>query len=121
MIYILSRIVDKLFFACGIIPIDQHLDLAFFGPDHHRLIAQAAHHVKRVPGLAAKRKLQSVFFHPLFKGRFKRVLDLEEPVGRAQPSDALMRSLVIVVFDPKRRALDRVFKTGKLGALQKLV
>jgi hypothetical protein len=52
--YILSRIIDKLFFYGLILTINEHFDLALFSPDHHRLIAHTAHHVKRVHRPAPK-------------------------------------------------------------------
>jgi hypothetical protein len=46
--YILSRIIDKFFLVLLILAVDKHFDLALFRPDHHRLIAHAAHHVKGI-------------------------------------------------------------------------
>jgi len=51
--YILSRIVDKFFFKLLILSVDEHSNLALFRPDHHRLAAHAAHHVKRIHRPAA--------------------------------------------------------------------
>ena len=47
--------------------------------------------------------------------------DLKKPVGRTQPADALMGTLVIIVLDPKGGPLHSLLEAVKLGTLQKLV
>jgi hypothetical protein len=121
IVYILSRVVYKLFFLPTIGTVDKHLDLAFFGSDHHRLATHAAHHVKWVHRPAPKRQLQSVFLHALFQRLFQIVGDLEKPVGRTQPADALVRPLVVVIFDPEGAPLHSLFEAVKLHPLKKLV
>ena len=101
--------------------IHQHLDLAFFGPDHHRLIPHAAHHVKRVPGPPPEGKLQDVLLNPALERLFESVLDLKKPIRRAQPADALMGPFVVVILGPKIDPLAGLIKAVKLGPLQKLV
>ena len=46
--------------------------------------------------------------------------DLEEPVGRTQSPDPLVRPLVVVILNPQRRALHGLLKTVKLRSLQEL-
>ena len=65
-----------------IFAVNEHLDFAFFGPDHHRLIAHAADHVKWIHRPAPKGQLKRIFLDALFKGTLQIVLDLEKPVGR---------------------------------------
>jgi hypothetical protein len=57
MVYILSGIIYKFFSFGRLGAVQEHLHLALFGPDHHRLATHAAHHVKRVHRPAAKGKL----------------------------------------------------------------
>jgi hypothetical protein len=59
--YILSRIVDKFFFRLLILTVDEHLDFTLFRPDHHRLSAHAAHHVKGIHRPAPKGQLKGIF------------------------------------------------------------
>jgi hypothetical protein len=121
MTYILSCVIHKFFFQAGLLAVHQHLYLALFSPDHHRLLAHAADHVKRVHRTTTQRKFQNVFRHALFQRLFQIVGDLEEPVGRTQTPDALVGPLVVVVLHPEGRALHRLLETVKLGALQILV
>jgi hypothetical protein len=120
IVYILSGIVNKFFFRLAVLTVYQHPDFTLFGADHHRLPAHATDHVKRIHRTAAKRKLQRVFLNTLCKGLFQLVLDLKKPVGRAQPPDALMRTLVVVILDPEGTSLHRLLEAVELGPLQEL-
>jgi len=82
-----------------LVVVHQHFDFALFGADHHGLIAHATDHIKRIPGFSAQGKLQGVFLDALFQGLFQGGVDLEKAVGRTQPTDALVRSSMIVIFD----------------------
>ncbi len=68
--YILSHIVDKFFLRLLIQTVDEHFDFALFRPDHHRLTAHAAHHVKRIHRPAPKGQLKGIFLDAFFKGAF---------------------------------------------------
>jgi hypothetical protein len=68
--YILSSIVDKLFLRLLILTVDEHFDFALFRPDHHRLTAHAAHHVKRIHWPATQGQLKGIFLHTFGKGAF---------------------------------------------------
>jgi hypothetical protein len=46
--------------------------------------------------------------------------NLKEPVGRTQPADALMRSFVIVVFNPVGDSFHGLLETVELGTKKKL-
>jgi hypothetical protein len=120
MVYILSRIVDKFFLRSTGLSINEHPDFALLGPDHHRLAAHAAHHVEGIHRPAPKRQLQRIFLKPLFESLPKLVGDLEEPIGRTQSPDALVRPLVVVVLDPQRGAFHRLLEAVKLRPLQEL-
>jgi hypothetical protein len=119
--YILSCVIHKFFFTAGFGTVHQHLYLALFRSDYHRLATHAAHHVKRVHRTTPKRQLQCVFLHPLFHCLFQIVGDLKKPVGRTQPADALVGTLVIIVLEPEGGPLCGLLEAVKLGALQKLV
>jgi hypothetical protein len=60
------------------------------------LIAHAADHIKRIPRFSAQGKLQGVFLNALCQGIFQGRVDLEKPVSRTQPADALVGPSVIV-------------------------
>ena len=47
------------------------------------------------------------------------MLDLEKPVSRTQTANALMRSLVIIVFDPVGSSFHGLLEAVKLGAKKK--
>jgi hypothetical protein len=118
--YILSRIVDKFFFKLLILSVDEHSNLALFSPDHHRLATHAAHHVKRVHRPAAKGQLKSILLDASLQRAFQIMGDLEEPVGRTQPADALMRSFVIVVLHPVGGSFHCLLEAVELRPKKKL-
>ena len=53
-----------------ILTVDEHFDFALFRPDHHRLTAHAAYHVKRIHWPAPQGQFKSIFFNAFFKGVF---------------------------------------------------
>jgi hypothetical protein len=121
MVYILSCVIHKFFFPAGVGSVHQHLHLALFGPDHHRLAAHPADHVKRIHGTAPKRQFQGVFLHALFQRLFQIVGDLEKAVGRTQPPDTLVRPLVVVVLHPDGGPLHGLLEAVELDTLQEFV
>jgi len=120
MVYILSRIVDKFFLRSAALSVNEHPDFALLGPDHHRLTAHAAHHVKGIHRPAAKGQLQGILLDPLFDRLPQLVGDLKEAVCRTKSPDPLVRPLVVVVLDPQRGARHRLLEAVKLRPLQKL-
>jgi hypothetical protein len=96
-------------------------EFAFFGTQHHGLSFHAADHIERSAGLAAQRYLQQVFLDAGLDGLAQLGLDLEEPIGWAQAADALMRALVVVVFDPDLDALARGVEAFELRAGEELL
>jgi hypothetical protein len=85
------------------------------------LAFHAADHVEGSPGLAAQGHFEQVFPDARFDGLAQLGLDLEEPIGRTEPFDALVRTLVVVILDPDFDALPRRFKTFELGAGEELL
>jgi hypothetical protein len=96
-------------------------EFAFFGPQDDGLALHAADHVEGSAGLAAQRHLQQVFLDARFDGLAQRRLNLEEAIGRAQAADTLVRTLVIVIFDPAPDALAGGIEAFKLGAGKELL
>jgi hypothetical protein len=96
-------------------------EFAFLGAQDDGLSLHAADHVEGSARLAAQGHLQQVFLDARFDGLAQCGLDLKEAIGRAQAADTLVRTLVIVIFDPASDALARRFKTFELGASEKLL
>ena len=96
-------------------------EFSFFGAQNDRLAFHAADHVKRSARLAAQSHLQEVLLDAGLHGFAQLGLDLEETVRRTQAFDALVRTLVIVIFDPELDALTGRFKALELGALKELL
>jgi hypothetical protein len=118
MIYILSCVVHKFFFLAGDFIVHQHFDFTLLGTDDHTLVSHAAYHIERIHRASPKRQFQDVFRHTLLQRLFQVVGDLEEPVGRAQTADALMRALVIVIIDPEGTSLHRLIEAVELRSLE---
>lgn len=96
-------------------------EFAFLGAQDDRLALHAADHVEGSAGLAAQRHLQQVFFDACLDGLAQLGLDLKEAIGRAEAADALMRTLVVVVFDPGADALAGGVEAFELGAGEELL
>ena len=62
-------------------------------------------HVKGGARLAAQGHLQDVLLDASLHGLAQFALNLEEPIGRAESFDALVRALMVVMFDPELDAL----------------
>lgn len=94
---------------------DRQFEFALLGAEHDRLAVHPPDHVEGRLGLAAQGQFQQVFLDALFNGFAQLRLDLEEAVGGAKALDALMRPLVVVVFNPQLDPLARRIKTVELG------
>jgi hypothetical protein len=81
--------------------VDREFEFAFFGPENDGLPFHAADHVEGGLGLTAQSQFQQVVFDARFDGLAQLAGDLKEAVRGTKPFDALMRPLVIVVFDPE--------------------
>jgi hypothetical protein len=100
--------------------VHQHPHLALFRPNHHRLFAHPSHQVERRLRLPPQRLFQHVLRHAIFQNFAKLVLDLEEPVRRAQASDPLVRPLVVVVLHPQPHPFPRLLEAVELCPTQEL-
>jgi len=100
--------------------VNEHPDFALLRPDHNRLSAHPAHHVKGVHRAAAKGELERILLEPLLDRLLQLVGDLEEPVRGTKPPDPLVGPPVVVILNPQRRALHGLLKTVKLRPLQEL-
>jgi hypothetical protein len=100
--------------------VHQHFHFAFFCPDDNTLAPHAPDHIERIHRTAAQRQFQNVFLNALLQRLFQVVGDFEKPVGRTQPPDALVGSLVIVIFDPKRCPLHGLLEAVELSPLEEL-
>ncbi len=105
----------------GIFAIELHLHLAFLGADHHRLLAEPADHVKGLLGLTAQRQLLDVVSDAALDHSAQFFRDGEEPVGREQPLQRLVRTFVVVVFDPQPHPFAGLLETVKLRPHQKVL
>ena len=100
---------------------DTELELALLGTEHDGLAVHAAHHVEGRLGFAAQGQFEEIIGNALLDGLAQFVLDLEEAVGGAQATDALMGPLVVVVFDPEFDALPGNVEALELGADQEVL
>jgi len=71
--------------ACAVFAVYHHLDLAFLGPQHDRLLTEPPDHVERALWLSPQRQLLHILRNaPLDHGtQFLR--DREESIRRTQP------------------------------------
>jgi hypothetical protein len=100
---------------------DAEFEFALLGPQHDGLAVHAADHVEGGLGFAAQGQFQEIFLDARLDGFAKGRLDLEEAVGRAKTFDALVGSLVVVVFDPEFDSFTRRFEALELGARQEVL
>ena len=115
LVVILVEVISKFLFVVLLIA-DTEFELALLGAQHDGLSVHASHHVERGLGFTAERQFQEVFLNALFDGAAQLRLDLEEAVGRTQSFDALMRPLVVVIFDPEFDAFAGGLEAVELGA-----
>ena len=108
------------FFIFGSI-FDGEFEFTFFGPEDDGLSFHAANHIEGSLGLTAQSHLQEVFFDPSFNGFAQDGGDFEEAIGRAKAFDALMRTLVVVVFNPEPDALARGVEAFELSTGEEIL
>jgi hypothetical protein len=96
-------------------------EFAFLRAQDDRLAFHPAHHVEGRTRFPAQGHLQEIVFDPRFEGLAQCGLDFEETVRRAQPANALVRPLVVVVFDPEFDAFARIFERVKRRPFEKLL
>jgi len=80
---------------------DREFEFSFFGPENDRLTFHAADHIEGSFGLTTQCHLQQVFFDASLDGFAQLRSNFEEAIGRAKTFNALVRSLVIIIFDPQ--------------------
>lgn len=116
----LVEVIDKFLFLVLLIT-DTEFEFALLGAQDDGLAVEPAHHVEGRLGFAAQGQLQEVVLNARFDGFAQLGLDLEEAIRRAETFDALMRSFVVVVFDPEFDALAGRLEALELGAGEELL
>ena len=116
----LVEVIGKFLFVVLLIT-DTEFEFAFFGAEHDRLAVHPPDHVEGGLRFAAQRQLEEVFLNALFNGVAQLGLDFEEAIRRAETFNALMRPLVVVVFDPEFDPLTGGVKAVELGAGQEVL
>jgi hypothetical protein len=91
-----------------------HLQRPALRADDQRLIAHAAHQVHRLRRPPAQRQFLDIGFDPRFQRRSQLLLDRKISVRRTETPDPLVRSLVIVIFNPPPDPLPRRLEIRKL-------
>jgi len=102
LVFGLLEVVDEFFVFVSIV--DREFEFSFFGPENDRLTLHTADHVEGSLRFTTQRHLKQIFFDAGFDGFAQFGSDFEETIGGAKPFDALMRSLVIIIFDPQPNA-----------------
>jgi hypothetical protein len=116
----LVEVIGKFLFEVLLIT-DTEFEFALLGAEHDRLAVHPPDHVEGRLGFAAQGQFQEVFLNARLDGFAQVMLDLEEAVRRAQALDALMRPLVVVIFDPEFDALAGGLEALELGADQEVL
>jgi len=116
---VVFEVVDEFFVFVSIV--DGEFEFSFFGPQNDRLTFHAADHVEGGFGLAAQGHLQQVFVDSRLDGFAQLGGDLKEAVRRTESFDALVRPLVIIIFDPEADSFSRRLETFELGPGKKLL
>ena len=109
------EVISEFLFVVLLI-VDREFELALLGAEHDGLAVHAADHVEGRLRFAAQRQFEEVFGNALLDGFAQFILDLEEAVGGTKAADALMRPLVVVIFEPEFDALAGGVETVELGA-----
>lgn len=100
---------------------DTEFEFALFGAKHDRLAVHAPDHVEGRLGFAAQGQFEEIFLNPCLDGFAEIMLDLEVAVRGTEAFNALMRPLVVVIFDPEFDPLAGGVEGIKLGADQKVL
>ena len=114
------EVADDLLLLMGPFVVHRHHQLALQRLERHRLAVKTPDHVERPPGFAAQRRLQQVLLQTALHHLAQVVADLEETVRRAQPADPLVRTLVVVVFQPQPHPLLRLLEAVELRPAEEL-
>jgi hypothetical protein len=101
--------------------VNLHLDLAFLGAEHDRLLAKPPDHVERTWRRSAQCQFLHVRRHAALDDLPQFLGQREEAVGRAETIETLVRALVIVVLHPQPNPVPRLLKAIELRPFQKLL
>jgi hypothetical protein len=115
----LLKVVDEFLILVSIV--DGKFEFSFFGPEDNRLAFHAADHVEGSFGLSAQRHLQQVFLDARFDGLAQLGGNFEVAIRRTQTFNALVRPLVVIIFDPEPDAFSRRLEAFELGAGEELL
>jgi hypothetical protein len=103
-----------------LLAIDAEPQFSLLGAQHDRLPLHAPDHVEGRLRAAAQGHLEGVLADALLDGLAQLVLDLKEAIRRAEPADALVGALVVVMLDPEPDALARLLEVIKLRPPEEL-
>ena len=110
---LLFKVVGE-FFVFGSI-VDGEFEFAFFGPQNDGLPFHTADHIEGSFRFTAQSQFEEVFFDAGFHGFAQFGGDFEIAVGGAEAFDALVRALVVIIFDPKANPLAGRLEAFELG------
>ena len=79
---------------------DREFEFALLGAEHDGLAVHATDHVEGRLGFAAQRQFEEVLLDARLEGLAQLGLNGKETVRRTEAVEALVRPLVVVVFDP---------------------
>jgi hypothetical protein len=111
---VLVEVIGKFLFLVLLVA-DTEFEFALLGTKHDGLAVHASDHIERRLGFAAQGQFQEIFLNAGFNGAAQLGLDLEEAVRRAQAFNALMRPLVVVIFNPDFDAFTGGLEAVELG------
>jgi hypothetical protein len=115
------EVIGKFLFGVIVLIADTEFEFAFFGAKHDRLAVHPPDHVEGRLRFAAQGEFEEIFLNARLDGFAQFILDLEEAVRRAEAVNALMRSLVVIVFDPEFDPLASGIEAVELGADQEVL
>lgn len=96
-------------------------EFAFLGAEHDRLAFHASDHVERGARLTAQGHLQDIVGNACLDGFAQLALHFKEAIGRAKSLNALVGTLVIIVFNPAADTFARGIEALELGAREELL
>jgi len=100
---------------------DREFEFALLGAEHDGLAVHATDHVEGRLGFAAQRQFEEVLLDARLEGLAQLGLNGEEAVRGAEPLKTLVRTAMVVVFDPEFDSLPGVVEAAELGAGQEVL
>ena len=116
----LVEVIDQFLFFVLFVA-NTEFEFALLGAEHDGLAVHAPHHVEGSLGFTAQGQFQQIFLDPGLDGLAQGRLDLEEAVRRAEALNALVRPLVVVIFDPEFDPFPSRLEAVELGAAEELL